>query len=240
MAPAPPGSPRPACGSTRAVSTRRFQTPRIARAISTTTSHFASDWTRPPVRSPVADLLADLAAALAELGLPWYLFGAQAAIVYGVARLTADVDVTVKAPLDATAGAWLPALARHRFEPRFGDDGFFERTRVLPLQHGATGLPVDLVVAGPGLEDEFLARAVTRDIDGVTVPVVDRSDLVILKVLAARPKDLEDVTTLLGVQGPAIDDARVRDVLAKLEAALGQSDLLPVFERLRAGVPRRD
>ena len=58
----------------------------------------ASDWTARPVRSPVADLLADLSAALEALNIPWYLFGAQAAIVYGVARLTADVDVTAQAP----------------------------------------------------------------------------------------------------------------------------------------------
>ena len=65
------------------------------------------------------------------------------------------------------------------------------------------------------------------------MPVVDVSDLVILKVLAARPKDLDDVEALLRVQGDLIDDARVRHVLAMLEGALGQSDLVPEFERLR-------
>ena len=48
------------------------------------------------MRSPVADLLADLSHALEGLGVRWYLFGAQAAIVHGAARLTADVDVTVQ------------------------------------------------------------------------------------------------------------------------------------------------
>src|SRR6266516_1212987 len=47
------------------------------------------------MRSPVAELLAALAAALDRLGVRWYLFGAQAALLYGSARLTADVDVTV-------------------------------------------------------------------------------------------------------------------------------------------------
>jgi hypothetical protein len=186
------------------------------------------------VRSPVADLLADLAAALDALGLPWYLFGAQAAIVYGVARLTADVDVTVCAPDNRPPAGWIPTLEEHRFQPRFAEPAFLARTRVLPLVHGPTQLPVDLVLAGPGLEEEFLARARRQAVDGVLVPVVDVSDLVILKVLAARPKDLDDVTALLRVQGERIDDARVRHVLAMLEEALGQSDLVPEFERLRA------
>ena len=93
---------------------------------------------------------------------------------------------------------------------------------------------MDLVLAGPGLEEEFLARARRLSVDGVVVPVVDVSDLVILKVLAARPKDLDDVAALLRVQGERIDDTRVRHVLALLEGALGQSDLISEFERLRA------
>jgi hypothetical protein len=64
----------------------------------------------------------------------------------------------------------------------------------------------------------------------VTVPVVEVSDLVILKVLAGRPKDLDDLATLLRVQRSTIDEARVRKVLGLLEQALGQSDLLPAFD----------
>lgn len=194
----------------------------------------ASDWTALPVRSPVADLLADLAAALDAQRIPWYLFGAQAAIVYGVARLTADVDVTVQAPANRPMAEWIATLEAHRFQPRFRDPAFLAQSRVLPLVHDPTALPVDLVLAGPGLEEEFLARARRLPIDGVIVPVVDVSDLVILKILAARPKDLDDVAALLRVQGEGIDDTRVRQVLTMLEEALGQSDLVPEFERLRA------
>ncbi len=194
----------------------------------------ASDWTALPVRSPVADLLADLAAALDAQRIPWYLFGAQAAIVYGVARLTADVDVTVQAPANRPVAEWIATLEAYRFQPRFRDPTFLAQTRVLPLVHDPTRLPVDLVLAGPGLEEEFLARARRLSVDGVVVPVVDVTDLVILKVLAARPKDLDDVAVLLRVQGARIDDSRVRQVLAMLEEALGQSDLVPEFARLRA------
>ena len=49
----------------------------------------------PSPPQPVADLLADLARGLRALGVRWFLFGAQAAILHGAARLSADVDVTV-------------------------------------------------------------------------------------------------------------------------------------------------
>jgi hypothetical protein len=206
----------------------------IAPTTSPITFASPNNWVVPLDRSPVADLLADLERAFMALDMPWYLFGAQAAIVYGVARLTADVDVTARAPGGISASVWVSTIEQHGFERRFTDPRFVELSRVLPLVHLATGLPVDIVLAGPGLEDEFMDRAVIQLIDGVPVPVVEVSDLVILKVLAARPKDVEDLAMLLRVQAAAIDEVRVRRVLAMLEDALGQSDLLSEFnEALR-------
>jgi hypothetical protein len=181
------------------------------------------------VRSPVADLLADLSRGFAATGIRWYVFGAQAAIVYGVARLTADVDVTVSAT-DVPTERWVTALEGHGFERRFEDANFIAQTRVVPLVHRATGLPVDIVLAGPGLEQEFLDRAVRHGFDDIEVPVIEVSDLVALKILAARAKDIDDVVALLRIQARTIDQARVRHILRLLEDALGQSDLVPAFE----------
>jgi len=190
------------------------------------------------MRSPVADLLADLGAALAAVHVDWYLFGAQAAIVYGVARLTADVDVTARAPTGLSNKALVNVLTPRGFRLRFDDPLLVAHGRVLPFVHEATGLPVDIVLAGPGLEDEFFARTELHDIDGLDVPVVDVSDLVVMKVLADRPKDIEDVVTLLRVQKSRIDRARVSHVLTMLESALGQSDLIPAFESALARAER--
>ena len=191
------------------------------------------------MRSPVADLLASLGAALAAVRVEWYLFGAQAAIVYGVARLTADVDITARVPPGLSNQALIEALAPEGFRLRFDAPMLVEHGRVLPFVHEATGLPVDIVLAGPGLEDEFFARAKLHDIDGVDVPVVEVSDLVVMKVLADRPKDIEDIVTLLRVQKARIDRARVSRVLTMLESALGQSDLIPAFESALARAERR-
>ena len=47
-----------------------------------------------PVQPAALELLAALSPVLARWGR-WYVFGAQAVIVYGVPRLSADVDVTL-------------------------------------------------------------------------------------------------------------------------------------------------
>ena len=182
------------------------------------------------MRSPVADLLADAAAALQDAGVPWYLFGAQAAILHGAARLTADVDVTVRLPSAVTAVSLVDVFRRHGFDPRVDTPAFIERTRVVPLVHRRSSIPLDVVLGGPGLEDVFLDRAQMRDVEGVAVPVASPEDLILMKILAGRAKDLDDVRAVLAAQGPRLDTGYVRETLGSLESALGQSDLLPAFE----------
>jgi hypothetical protein len=179
-------------------------------------------------------LLADLGAAFAAVDVEWYLFGAQAAIAYGVARLTADVDVTARLPDRLPIARVAEQLEQRGFRTRVDDAVFLEQSRVLPFVHGPTGLPVDVVLAGPGIEDGFFIRARRHVIDGVDVPVADVTDLVIMKVLAGRPKDLEDVFTLLRVQQTTVDVARARETLELLESALGQSDLVPALDQALA------
>jgi hypothetical protein len=94
-----------------------------------------------------------------------------------------------------------------------------------------SGVPVDVVLAGPGLEEMMMGRARRVRLDRANVPVVAPEDLVVLKILAGRPQDLSDVETLLR-GGERIDTANVRTTLTAVERALGQSDLLPRFQQL--------
>src|SRR6266567_6226090 len=124
----------------------------------------------------LGEVLAALSEALGRAGARWYLFGAQAGILYGVPRLTADVDATAEFPLDR-AEELAGLLQRAGFEVRVADlDDFVARTRVIPLTHSPTAIPVDLVLAGAGLEEEFLSRARLIDVDGVSVPVIAPDD----------------------------------------------------------------
>jgi hypothetical protein len=183
--------------------------------------------------SPFVALLADLKRVCDALGLGWYVFGAQAALLYGSARLTADVDITVR--LDQlTPEAFAERLRAAGFVLRIDDPAFIRTTRVLPVLHRATGIPVDVVLAGPGLEEMFLERAQSHRLAGITVPVAIAEDIVVMKLLASRDKDREDVVAILGAQGAKLDLSLVRSTLQVLQEALGQSDLLPALEQALA------
>lgn len=190
------------------------------------------------VNSSVAEAIADLARAVERLGVRWYLFGAQAALLYGSARLTADIDATVL--LDQKETAELAnALRSNGYTLQIQDENFVHQTRVLPVVHDRTNIPADIVLGGPGLEELFVSRARPQQIAGIAVPVATPEDLIVMKILAGREKDREDVLAILAAQGADLDVASVRQILGMLEEALGQSDLLPLFESLENAARRR-
>ena len=182
--------------------------------------------------SHIGEVLAALGTCFDSLGVRWYLFGAQAAIFHGVARLTADVDVTVL-PEPHSTGRLASVMEANGFRLRVtATDDFVARTRVLPFVHSATRLPVDVVLAGPGIEEQFLDRAEFHVLEGVRVPIATVEDLVTMKILAGRPKDLDDAKGMLRARSEEIDLDHVRRMLQLLEEALSQSDLIPQLEQL--------
>jgi len=189
-------------------------------------------------RSPVTELLAELRHVLNVMRVPWYLFGAQAAILYGVARLTADVDITVDLGSRSTR-EFVGELGRAGFELRVPDvDAFVDSTRVLPLVHARTRIPVDAVLAGPGLEELFFAAAEERAIGDVRVPVAAAEDVITMKVLAGRAKDLDDALAIVRALGKEIDLERTRATLGRLEAVLDRRDLVAELDRVVAKARR--
>ena len=192
--------------------------------------------------SPPAELLASLANVFASFGARWYVFGAQAVVVWGRPRLTADIDVTAFIASDDVA-RFVRSMTDARFDLRFdATPEFLAATRVLPFVHRSTGWPLDVVLAGPGLEERFMDRAVVVEFAGVPAPVIRAEDLVVTKVLSGRPRDVEDVYGVLLEQGSKLDYESMRSTLRQLEQALGVSDLIPALERAveRARRPSRD
>ncbi len=171
------------------------------------------------------EALKGLLEAFTELGVRWCVLGAQAVNVHGHPRMTADIDVT--AELGATTTAELvETLERYGFWPAFEfDDGFVSANRVVPVVH-SSAMPVDIMLAGPGLEEVFLDEAEATTIAGVSVPVISAEHLLVSKILAGREQDLDDARSVLAA-AETVDREQVESLLRMLESALGEGDLLP-------------
>jgi hypothetical protein len=177
------------------------------------------------------EILARLAAALERHGIPAMVIGGQAVLLYGEPRLTRDIDVTLGVGTDRLASV-LELLPEIPLKVLPGDvETFVCRTMVLPALHEATGVRVDLVFSFTPYEQEAIARARGIALGGRLVRFASPEDVIIHKVFAGRPRDLEDVATIVRNQ-PDLDRGYIRRWLEQFDAGLDQPVFLARFDAI--------
>ncbi len=184
---------------------------------------------------PPSDFVAALRAlgdGLEGLGLPWMIIGGVAVIASGVARYTADIDATLSAPEESLERVQA-ALRERGIEARIESAAAFARDHhVLLLRHESSGVPIDVSLALLPFETEALRASRAIEYAGVTVPVAAVDDLIVYKLVASRPKDIDDAARLLALHGPSLDVARIRRTVAEFAEALEDRERPAVLERL--------
>ena len=98
-------------------------------------------------------------------------------------------------------------------------------TGVLPLQRVEDGWEVDLIFGGSPYELEAVARAGKDELHGVVLPIISAEDLLVHKLLAGRPKDIEDAASVVVRQGAKLDKNFVLRIVFELADALADDDL---------------
>jgi hypothetical protein len=173
--------------------------------------------------------LAEAAAALDECSIPFMLIGGLAVSAWGEARSTLDVDLAVWAETEFVASA-VGCLCQ-RLKPRSSEPlRFVQDTRVLPLQSSA-GIRLDVVFGVLPLQREAIGRAVPKPLAGRMIPTASLEDLVLMKLVSERRKDLDDVRGLLRRHSQAVDREYLVPKLVELAEALARPDIISIFQR---------
>lgn len=182
--------------------------------------------------SSLTDVFQALDHVFQKVSLRWYVFGAQAVAFYGAARFSADVDVTLLAE-NYPIGDLMSALRAKEFVTRVSDvERMVHQTRVVPVVHAPSRIPVDIVLGGAGLEEEFAKNVQYHDLEDLKIPVANSADLIAMKIFSGRDKDLQDAQAVLQVQRGNVDTEAVRKTLKILETALDRSDLVLVLDKM--------
>jgi hypothetical protein len=172
----------------------------------------------------LASPLAAVQRLLARFDDRGIVIGGIAASLLGKPRLTADIDAVILLSVDGLPNL-IKAAAQEGLEPRMTDaKEFARRNRVLLLRHGESGVNVDISLGMLPFEVEAVERSVAYKIGALTVRLPTPEDLIILKAVAHRPKDLLDIQAIIETQ-PELDKARIERWAREFAQALEMPEL---------------
>jgi hypothetical protein len=148
-----------------------------------------------PTPTDLTAVLLDVVALFESIGIDYALIGGLAAMVYGRARHTEDLDFVAAPGHEAQLAAHSDLMKQHHFDPAC----------TWKLYH-VSGVELDI------WKDEhagsIIERARTETLAGRSVRIADPHDLIAMKLRADRPQDDYDISQI--IQHTAIDETQVR------------------------------
>ena len=159
------------------------------------------------------------------------IIGGQAVLLYGEPRLTRDIDITLGVNIDGL-DRLLSAIRKLPLKPLPADIGaFVNETMVLPTIDEHTGIRVDFIFSYTPFETNAIQRAKTVTVLGQKLAFASPEDLIIHKIFAGRPRDLEDVRIIL-IKQPDIDRLYIRKWLKEFDEVSDTKEFLKNFEEI--------
>jgi predicted nucleotidyltransferase len=180
-------------------------------------------------------LLERIALGLEQRQITYMIIGGQAVLIYGEPRLTRDVDVTLGVGPErlpelvafAQASAWRLLVER--------PEEFVQRTMVLPCADPESGIRIDFIFSHSAYEQQAMERVRRVQIGKASVRFAAAEDVIVHKVIAGRPRDLEDVRGIL-LKNSNLDRGYIRHWLTEFDRSL-EEGYLRTFEEVTRSVP---
>lgn len=176
------------------------------------------------------DLLEQLGLSLKQAGLPYMIIGGQAVLLYGEPRLTSDIDITLGVDVDRleTVLEVVESLNLKILPDNFTD--FVSQTKALPTQEPDSGIRVDFIFSNSEYEQQAFKRVNSIRIKEANVDFASIEDLIVHKIFASRPRDIEDVRGIMR-KNQEINIEYIEHWLKEFDLAL-ETSLQDIFDAL--------
>ncbi len=175
-----------------------------------------------------SSVLAQVSFALGKANIPFALIGGIAVVLRGYDRTTKDIDILV-IDADERLEELILELSKQGIQLRLHDGLEFARKHRILLLESRDGTPIDISLGALPFEVEAVNKASVENVaEGLNLPLTRIEDLVIMKAIANRDRDWDDIRRLTEIN-TKINVDRI------LGTVHGYADLLDqpeIFERL--------
>ena len=184
-------------------------------------------------------LLVKIAQSLDKNKIPYMIIGGQAVLLYGVPRLTEDIDITLGIGVEK-ADLLKKVVEENKFKiPKGVNDKFIEETNVLVAEDEKSKVRIDFIFSYSLYEQQAIKRAKQVKISGYKVKFASCEDLIIHKIFAGRARDLEDVGMIIQRNYQRIDKRYIRKWLREFSVLPEQKEAIKIFESLLSEIKGR-
>ena len=177
------------------------------------------------------EILSKIGAILKKHNIPYMIIGGQAVLLYGEPRLTRDIDIT----LGVNTGYFdelLTVVRELSLKPIPENIKLFvQQTMVLPALEETTGIRVDFIFSFTTYEIEAIKRVRKITIMEQEVCFASPEDVIIHKIFAGRPRDIEDVRSII-LKNSDMDIQYIRRWLKEFDKSSDKKDFLKTFEKV--------
>ena len=187
---------------------------------------------------PLLSALRDLVAWLKAKRVKGLIIGGVAASILGRPRVTRDVDALVLIDEKDWDG-FLTAGSEFGFVARVTNPlDFARKAKVLLVHHEPTGIDVDITFGTLPFEKEAVTNAVWVNIRGVRLPLPTAEDLIIMKAVAHRPRDLADIESIIDAH-KKLNLRRIRRWVREFSAVVEMPEIFNDLEKILVRRPKR-
>ena len=152
------------------------------------------------------------------------VIGGIAASLLGTPRLTADVDALILLSVDDIPKLVEIAKGEGLAERIPDAQAFARKNQVLLLQHVESKISIDISLGLLPFEEEMVARREEYRLEGIKIHLPTPENLIVMKAIAHRPKDLLDIQGLIQSH-PNLDKKHIQNWVMQFAEILDKPEL---------------
>ncbi|MBM3708395.1 MAG: nucleotidyltransferase family protein [Actinobacteria bacterium] len=174
-------------------------------------------------------LLTKIAKELEKNSVKYMIIGGQAVLLYGEPRLTRDIDITLGVSIEEVDRI-LKIIKEIDLMPIPEDiKSFAVKTFVIPVKDNDSGIRIDFIFSQTSYEKQALKRTNTVKINKTALKFASIEDLIIHKIFAGRPRDLEDIKSVM-LKNPVFNKDYIIKWLKEFDISLGEAKFVNIFK----------